>query len=136
MKRFFLILALLALTTSAAQAAETDSTITIGKFRLSVEYAQLGAIIGASTDPNTMCEAKPFAGSGLNFQLAEIKGRYGVNVFTLFYTDGEKIYPMAALGITLLAKRFAVGYDFGSVTDTFDKTYKGRVKVIVSFNPF
>ena len=119
-----------------AQAA-ADSTIPVGKkYFLSVELAQLGAIVYASTEANTMLEARPFIGTGLNFSLMEFKQRYGLNAFALFYTEGEKVYPMAAMGFTLLSKRFAIGYDFGPVGEAFERTWQERLRLIVSFNPF
>lgn len=133
---FIIIAILFVFIVRDAKCQEPDSIVVGGRFALTVELAQLGAVVTGSGDENTLLEAHPFIGTGLNFALMEFRKRYGLNLFTLFYTEGESIYPMLAIGITVLGKRFALGYNFGKIQGTFEKSYKERLNIIVSFNPF
>lgn len=135
MKRILIVLAILCLVGSV-QAQDTEIIAISNKAFLTVEIAQLGAVVMGTNAESTLLEVKPFVGTGLNFSLMEIKKRYGANAFALFYTDGDMVYPMAAFGFTLMNKRFAAGYDFGTVKNKFDKAWQERLRILVSFNPF
>jgi len=117
-------------------AAEPDSVIIGKKYFLSVELAQLGAVVSGSAQDGTLLEARPFIGTGLNFSILELRRRYGLNIFTLFYTEGESVYPTLAGGFTVLSARCALGYNFGRIDGKLDKSYKERLCLVVSFNPF
>ncbi len=132
-----ILIALLILNYTKSKAQDTTNAINIGKnFRFELELAQFGMKAVASMDDNTMAEVQPVFLTGFTFALVYIKANVGLNISPLFYTEGEKIYPMATLGASFNRYKFGVGWNFGKIDGKLKESWKERACVVFSVNPF
>lgn len=141
MKKLTLIIILMiGIYADTLQGQEPDSsnnTIQIGKnLRFRLELCQFGMKAIASLDGNTMAEVQPIFLTGFTFALIYVKNNVGLNISPLFYTEGEKIYPLATFGFSFNMYKFGVGWNFGKITGQLNEQWKERLCVVFSVNPF
>lgn len=132
-----IILAMVIFVQNDCKAQDSTTVIPIGNKGCKLYWLNLpvGTSIRASGEPDTQLEAVPFIGAGSSLVFRQIEPGIALSIF--FYTEGEKIYPVAFLGITLFNNRFVFGPAWNAGRSPENGSLEGwqrRLQLMLSYN--